>query len=344
MNMNIAGLVAYAMDMTSATPGGVLKSSARAVPFTAGGSKRYFLRLSDGDRSVVALIEPDNRQELERYYTIGSFLRENGIGVPRIYNFDRKRGVLIMEDLGDCTLEKMWIRGNGITYFYKLCLDQLCHLQVFVTGKIDEEGSPSLDLFGRDQFLEETDYFEREFMSRFEPEITPGEWESEREKLADTLAGEEPVFMHRDFQSRNIIITANQPRFIDFQTSHLGPRFYDAASLLRDPYVSLPEETVDSLLKYYYESLDETGAHAGYSFEDFARIFNTAGIQRNLQALAAYARLGFGDGKPEFLRSIRPALFLLEKGAKNIGSYPAIQKMAAAYIDRIRESELRTGI
>ncbi|MBD3179804.1 MAG: phosphotransferase [Candidatus Latescibacteria bacterium] len=340
MNMNIAELVAHALDLTAEIPGGSLKPNARAVPFTAGGSGRYFLRLSDGDRSVVSLIEPSNTEELKRYYSIGTFLKDNGIGVPEIYLFDRKKGILLMEDLGDTTLEKMWIRGNGVISIYRMCLDLLCRMQVAVTGKIGLEASPHLERFGRDQFLEETDYFEREFMQRFKPDISPSDWERERAKLADELSAEPAVFMHRDYQSRNIIISCNEPRLIDFQTSYQGPSFYDAASLLKDPYVSLPEKTESTLLEHYYRKLSAEGGDNGYRFADFRHLYTTAGIQRNLQALAAYAKLGFGDGKTRFLRSIHPALMLLERGARENGSYPGIRKMALSFLNEISESDL----
>lgn len=342
MNANIAKLVADALKMTSTIPGGVLNSSARAVPFTAGGSRRYFLRLSDGERSVVALIEPSNRAGLQRYYDIGTFLRENGIGAPEIYTFNIDRGILLMEDLGDCTLEKLWIRGNGIKSIYKSCIDLLCRLQTEVTVEAKQGGSPSLSVFGKEEFLEETDYFEREFMGRFKPEISLPDWERERNKLAEKLSSAPCVFMHRDFQSRNIIIREGRPRLIDFQTSFLGPSFYDAASLLKDPYVSLPPETVEELLEYYYRSLSDQNGQQGYPFDQFRDMFTTAGIQRNLQALAAYAKLGFGDGKGKFLRSIRPALVLLERGARESGSYPAVQGMAESFLNQISERDLLT--
>ncbi|MFO7914361.1 MAG: phosphotransferase [Candidatus Krumholzibacteriales bacterium] len=340
MNENIAELVAYALERTSTVPGGPLNPNARAVPFTDGGSKRYFLRLSDGERSVVALIEPSDRAELQRYCQIGTFLRENGIGVPEIYTFDRERGILLMEDLGDCTLEKLWIRGNGIITIYRSCLDLLCRLQTEVTEKTGRGQCPSLNIFGKEEFMEETDYFEREFMGRFKPDISVPDWEREREQLAEKLSALPRVFMHRDFQSRNIIIRQGQPRLIDFQASFLGPSFYDAASLLKDPYVSLPPATGQELLEYYYRALSERNADNGLNFDEFTELFTIAGIQRNLQALAAYAKLGFGDGRTEFLRSIHPALVLLERGAGENGSYPAIQGMASSFLNRISERDL----
>jgi len=44
--------------------------------------------------------------------------------------------------------------------------------------------------------------------------------------------------MHRDFQSKNLMIKNEQIFVIDFQGARLGPPSYDLASLLFDPYVN----------------------------------------------------------------------------------------------------------
>jgi aminoglycoside/choline kinase family phosphotransferase len=183
-------------------------------------------------------------------------------------------------------------------------------------------------VFDKNRFLEETDYFEREFLARFQPGEIPKKWKGEKEKLADTLSSQPRVFMHRDFQSRNIIINKNKPRIIDFQTAHLGPGIYDTVSLLKDPYVSLSNTTRESLLEYFYNKLKERSEHNTMSYEEFKRLYATAGIQRNLQALAAFAKLGYRDGKKVFLKSIPAGLQLLEEGAEMSKSYPAIKDMA----------------
>ena len=48
------------------------------------------------------------------------------------------------------------------------------------------------------------------------------------------------VLIHRDLQSSNIILKGGRPFFIDFQGMRFGAAAYDLASLLCDPYVSLP--------------------------------------------------------------------------------------------------------
>ena len=60
----------------------------------------------------------------------------------------------------------------------------------------------------------------------------------------------ENIKIHRDFQSRNIMILGDRHYLIDFQGARKGPIQYDLASLLIDPYVELPD-TIQTILRDY---------------------------------------------------------------------------------------------
>ena len=60
--------------------------------------------------------------------------------------------------------------------------------------------------------------------------------------LAGLLASEPRVLCHRDYHSRNLMLSAGELYIIDFQDARMGPDTYDLASLLRDSYVDLTEE------------------------------------------------------------------------------------------------------
>ncbi len=336
---DMSELAAFALKMTARMPGGALKASALITPFSKGGSNRYFFRLSDDRRSATALVEPGAGREFENYISVGNFLWSNGIGVPEFYSIDRVRGIIVMEDLGDLSLEIVVKKSNSdkIISLYKRCLDLLYELQTDVTDKLKEEEMLSDKIFDKSILIGETDYFEREFLGRFQPRVIPKGWKKEKEQLADILSSQPRVFMHRDFQSRNIIIKNNRPRIIDFQTAHLGPGIYDTVSLLKDPYAPLANPARDSFLEYFYNKLKEKKPFNTMSFEKFTQLFATAGIQRNLQALAAFAKLGYRDGKKVFLKSIPAGLRLLEEGAGISNSYPAIKDMATRLRNLIKD-------
>ena len=77
-------------------------------------------------------------------------------------------------------------------------------------------------------------------------------------KICAILAGEPRIFTHRDYHARNLILQRDRLVMIDFQDARMGPAQYDLASLLRDSYVTLPEDLVDDLVDYYAEATGNT--------------------------------------------------------------------------------------
>jgi hypothetical protein len=126
------------------------------------------------------------------------------------------------------------------------------------------------------------------------------------EQLANDAA-KAPVsyFLHRDFQSRNIMICNEQVRFIDFQGGRLGPLAYDLASLLIDPYIQLSREEQVHLLDVYLSALAEVST---YNPEQFRHEYVLLALQRNLQILGAFAFLSKVRRKPFFAQFLGPAL------------------------------------
>ncbi|HUV36426.1 MAG TPA: phosphotransferase [Patescibacteria group bacterium] len=329
MNDELRELVRVAIALAAQSGEGVRGPGIESQTLARGGSDRHFIRLTDGTRSVVALLQPGGGGEFERYLAIGDFLNRLGVGVPTFHASDRARGVLLMEDLGDTHLEDA-LTGCGEARelaLYRECLGVLTTLQTSVTDAMARENLLNDRRFDGEVLLGETAYFEREFVAGYAGTACPPGWEHERRMLAGRLAGEPAVFMHRDFQSRNIMIKEGRVRIVDFQTAHRGPGLYDAASLLKDPYHPLPAATRKRLLREFHRELRSAGSGVTDSFDRFHDAFLLAGIQRNCQALAAYAFLGRTKGKEQFLESIPPALRLLEEGIEEYGGFPALRSL-----------------
>jgi hypothetical protein len=135
-------------------------------------------------------------------------------------------------------------------------------------------------------------------------------------RLAEELARQPRVLVHRDLQSQNIIISDDEAFLIDFQGMRPGLGGYDLASLLYDPYVNLTDAERADLLSYYLERFDSS-----VDREQFRDIFLRCAIQRLLQALGAYGVIGVLRGKPEFLRHISPAIKSLRQVASMLPSF-----------------------
>ena len=105
------------------------------------------------------------------------------------------------------------------------------------------------------------------------------DYKNEFEVIADqALDGAVTGLMHRDCQSKNIMLKDNQVYFIDFQSARTGPLQYDLASLLIDPYVRLGQ-TLQAELQLVFAHLDDRfqGVDQFYP-ADFLQMIRTFGL------------------------------------------------------------------
>jgi aminoglycoside/choline kinase family phosphotransferase len=173
--------------------------------------------------------------------------------------------------------------------------------------------------YDRDLILEkECRYFVNAFLQGY-LDLTPA-FETLRpefehlasEALQRALVG----LMHRDLQSRNIMLAGNRFFLIDFQAARSGPLQYDLASLLIDPYVELPETLQADLLDHALERVVNR-CHADP--EDFRLGYRYCALARNLQVLGAFGFLSRVRGKTFFEPYIAPAVRSLARQLARFG-------------------------
>ena len=121
--------------------------------------------------------------------------------------------------------------------------------------------------------------------------------------LANNLA-QPRVYVHRDYHSRNLMVTEPNPGIIDFQDAVYGPVTYDLASLFKDAYVRWDEERVIDWVVRYWEKARTAGLPVEADFGTFYRDFEWMGVQRHIKVLGIFARLFHRDGKNQYLRDM----------------------------------------
>lgn len=302
------------------------------VQLAGDGSPRQFFRFAHGGEQLVAAFPAaEDAQELRESrsaWFIGRHLLDKGIALPNIKNWDRATGALIFEDLGDTRLQDLAQGSQGLQ-LYEKTVDQLA--QMNVQGALGFESSWCWDSPRYDRQLmlaRESGYFLRAFWQGLLGQEELPEFVYETKMLADKLEkADSGYFLHRDFQSRNVMVQDGQPRIIDFQGGRLGPLGYDLASLLIDPYVQLTAETQEHLLGRYYDAI----AGVGGSRDEFTTQYYFLAVQRNLQIIGAFSFLSEVRGKMFFADFIEPALNSLNDLLTHslFDDFPALRNTAA---------------
>ncbi len=280
------------------------KDLGHLCPLRGDGSTRRFLRVFSKDQEVFILICPQpgawGLKEAQAYVKIGRFLRGQGVRVPSILAFDEESGFVLVEDLGALHLQDLPPAQRA--YFYPRVIELLVHFQ-----RAGEAFDPEITLETPFYDLglmweKEALYFLGSFVQGYLG-LSPGEELIEELRQVCVQAAQhftDTVLLHRDFQSRNIMLFRGEPYLIDFQGARLGPPAYDLASLLIDPYVSLSPEEKTQYVDIYLRL-------TGRAKEAFYREFVYLCLMRNLQILGAFAKLQ-AQGKSWFADYIPPAL------------------------------------
>jgi aminoglycoside/choline kinase family phosphotransferase len=129
------------------------------------------------------------------------------------------------------------------------------------------------------------------------------------------------VFVHRDYHSRNLMVTRQRsPGVIDFQDALRGPVGYDPVSILKDCYIEWPRARVVEWVARYRERLLAGSAAgralAGDSQAQFLGWFDAIGLQRHIKVLGIFARLCWRDGKTGYLGDLPRTLAYVQQAAR----------------------------
>lgn len=293
-----------------------------------GGSDRMFYRVTVSGRCFVVLTASAPRSDIRPFVDVGTFLMQCGIGVPQIFAWDDARQLVLMEDLGDDSLYGLLQQAKmrqEVMGCYRQVLSALAELQMRATPRMETCAFLRHRSFGYEALRWETDYFMECFVRQYcgIADAPDEAVEHELHLLAAALEQEPRYFMHRDFQSKNIYFKQGTVRIIDFQTATRGLLQYDLASLLKDAYFILDSAERDELLDFY---LDELAENRGGTpdREHFFATFHRAGLQRNMQALGAFAFLSMHKGKHEFINYIPAGMAFLRETLTGFPEYPAL--------------------
>jgi hypothetical protein len=299
-------------------------------PLAGGGlGLRRFLRLRlAGGRaaSAVARIEapedpagrPAGVAPEPALEPLRSVLERAGLPVPARLGGDSARGIDLLEDVGDLSLERAAQDADdgGRRELYR----EACALVPRLQSVRDPGGLPA---FARRLDRALFDYKAELFASWSLPlalgrPATPAEAGAVRAafaRVADETGAAPQRLAHRDLQSRNLHLRPGAPAgarlvLIDLQGALLAAPEYDLVCLLRDSYVELPDAEVEAYLAETRAALPDAP-----DAESFARRFDLLTLTRKGKdhARFVYAARTRGDETwlrhtPVTVRQLRRAL------------------------------------
>jgi aminoglycoside/choline kinase family phosphotransferase len=287
-----------------------------------GGETRIVMQL---DPTLPAPEDPDKLP----FINILTHLALCKAAVPKLDLYDPALGILILEDLGEMTLEEH-VRHSGLDAslpLYQESIRELLTLQITGTRKKCEHCMAFHHSFDVEKLMWELDFFIQHTVEGYlGREVSPSDLYRVRQgfqNLCRLIAEEPGYFTHRDYHSRNLMVRDGKIGIVDFQDARLGPLQYDLCSLLRDSYVLLPDETVDELIAFYIKEKDRMEKTVTDP-QHFRRIFDLTSVQRNLKAAGTFGYMATVKNKKGYLKYL-PDTF--EYVRKNLQKYPELDDL-----------------
>ena len=277
-----------------------------------GGSGRNIIRLANDEHSAIGILY-GVREENAAFLDFSKTFRRHGLPVPQIYEEDLDQGAYLEEDLGDLSLFQFLSQNRSgeniapeVVEVYRKVVTVLPRFQVEMRHKVNYKVCYPRASFDRQSIAWDLNYFKYHFLRLAGVPFSEQALENDFAVLMKfLLEADHNYFLYRDFQSRNVMLVAGTPYFLDYQGGRKGALQYDIASLLFDSKADLPPGLRLQLLEHY---LDTLATFLPLDRDAFLRYYYAYVYVRLMQALGAYGFRGFFERKTVFLQSVPYAL------------------------------------
>ncbi len=317
-----------------------LPAATRIELLAGDASDRRFVRVApDGapPRVLVVHSGPIDAAALP-LIQVAEVFRQLPVPVPAVLDTDPELGIVVLEDLGDVTLETLLARrppGEHDAWYRQAValIDAIQRGGRRLAGSGASTAPPFRLAFDTAKLRWELDFFLEHFVAGYRRRtLTPAArraLDGEFRALADAMANEPQVLCHRDFHSRNLMAHGGRLYVIDFQDARMGPDTYDLVSLLRDAYAPLDPSSVDRLIGHYRTL-------AGVSDGDSLRVrFRRTTVQRALKALGTFGHQIVVRRNDRYREAVPPTVAYVRDAVGRDSRYRRLRDLLEPVLDGI---------
>ena len=276
--------------------------------------------------TFIVMDSPPEHENNEQFIKCAQALKQRDLNVPKIFNHDLSKGLILMNDLGiEIYQDKLTLKTADLLYTDAL----QALIKVQSPSPVNQNSLNFVPKYSKMKLLEEMQLFEDWYIGKYhQSQLNSNELENlqtTQKTLVDNALKQPQVLVHRDFHSRNLLFQdQNNPGIIDFQDMVFGPITYDLVSLLKDCYIQWPTEKVESWALEFQKLSISQDIHQVSDPTLWLKWFDLMGVQRHLKVLGIFSRLFFRDGKSQYLKDIPLTYHYLVEVCSN---YPELKKI-----------------
>ena len=309
-------------------------------PASADASFRRYFRVTTQGRDYIVMDAPPAHEDCRPFVSVARLFADAGVHVPQVLGQNLEQGFLLLTDLGNTTylaaLNEPAAGAARARELYLAANDALIRIQ--------EASRPGvLPEYDRALLTRELRLFPEWYIGKHLGVTMT----ADQQALLDTLferilannLAQPQVYVHRDWHSRNLMVSDPTPGILDFQDAVYGPITYDLASIYRDAYIQWDEEQQLDWVIRYWEKARAAGLPVRADFGEFWRDFEWMGAQRHLKVLGIFARLYHRDGKDGYLKDMPLVMHYLRKVCER---YDELKPMLFL-LDGLEQREVKVG-
>jgi aminoglycoside/choline kinase family phosphotransferase len=304
---------------------------------TPDASTRTYYRVGVAGNSAETFIislyaSPFNPQD-NSFLDVTRLFDQAGLPVPKVIDVAGTEGIILQEDLGDCSLTNWLNDANGSQDMFHRAIDLIARIQK-ATGLAHEMKSVSSRLaFDSDKLMWELNYFYDHFFGSLNQmqfsQLQEQAIKRDLRAIAEELAARPRMLTHRDYHGMNLMIDGlGDLRIIDHQDARMGPATYDLVPLLVERrLMPADEDWIEEHQDYFLRSRDAAGLPR-IDLKDLRYEFNLMTVQRQLKAIGTFSYQTAVIGRREvYQRYIAPAVATVLRAINKPGmkGYPALK-------------------
>ncbi len=293
-------------------------------------SRRYFRIVAENDSWVLMDWDPFVDDGKYPFLNVLEHFAKHHVNVPSVIAKSPSEGLVLLEDLGDLTLErKFWENQNQETVLphYKLAIDEL--LKIHYEASADQTDCVAFKVaFDTDKLLWEMNYGREHLLLKLcdlkPSSATTAGLDKLYLNICETLNAEPKFIAHRDYHSRNVMIKLGKMRVIDFQDARMGAVQYDLVSLLRDSYVDMDSANENALIDYYLSGRTQyakKNSLAKLSRSEFDHVYEIQTIQRCFKACGSFSSFFNLRQDTRYLKYIHNTLLRVRSSLEKFPEY-----------------------
>lgn len=262
----------------------------------------YYPNTPDFKEQYVVMDAPPDKESIIEFITVDKLMADF-VHVPALIAINQPEGFIVLEDLGGVDFADV-IGHDDMTSTnerYQQAMQVILDIQQINT----QHAKTVIPEYNDALLRREMRLFDEWYLPYIGVKLdktTQQLWDNVQQAIIDQVTAQPQVVVHRDFHSRNLMITPNDLGVIDFQDAVVGAYSYDIVSLLRDAYVDWSETQTLAWFDDFYQLL--TDIYPNLDKQQYMLDVMTMGLQRHLKILGIFVRLYQRDEKDRYLANL----------------------------------------